>query len=378
MIKSKYIIIEGDDPSDFNISAGNSLKILEEEMVYSDYIERKNSRKILAIAPEMPIKLIEPTKIEDVKSSSMEECTWGIKAIKANSSDFDGEGVVVAVLDTGIELSHPVFSGVNILRRNFTDEEDDDINGHGTHCAGTVFGQDVNGKRIGIARNIKKALVGKVLGVGGGSSLILVNALNWALEQGANIISMSLGIDFPGYVAKQVQEYGIETEPATSLALQAYQANVDLFSKFADFVKARSAFGESTLIIAASGNESKRPKYKISVSPPAAGQGIISVGALEKSGGVAAFSNYNVDISAPGVIIESAALGGKYKSSSGTSMATPHVAGAAALWAEYLIKNIGKLDVEMLRTKLLGSGTTLSLTGGYDMADVGMGIVQAP
>lgn len=381
MFKSKYIILEGRDPSDFNTSAGGPLNILEEEIDYPDYVERKKDPKIVAMAPEMPIKLIEPTTIDDITPSSMEDCTWGIRAIKADTSKYDGEGIVVAVLDTGIELSHPIFSGMNIVRKNFTDEVDDDVNGHGTHCAGTIFGRDVNGKRIGVARNIGKALIGKVLGNGGRSTLTLVQALNWAIEQGANIISMSLGIDFPGYVAKQVKEGGIEIEPATSIALQAYQSNVDLFSKFVDYVKTRSKFGEGTLIIAASGNESRRPKYKISVAPPAAGQGIISVGALQNLGAgvsVASFSNYNVDIAAPGVKIESATLDGKYKSSSGTSMATPHVAGAAALWADYLSKTLGKIDVEILRSKLLESGTTAHLIGEYDTADVGRGMVQTP
>ncbi len=101
------------------------------------------------------------------------------------------------MLDTGIDANHPAFAGVQLVQRNFTEEPPQDLHGHGSHCAGTIFGRDVAGTRIGVARNIKRALIGKVLGEGGGSSATLARAIHWALEEGAHVISMSLGIDFP-------------------------------------------------------------------------------------------------------------------------------------------------------------------------------------
>ena len=71
---------------------------------------------------------------------------------------------MVAVLDTGIDPNHVAFNGVNLTRRNFTAEGDDDLHGHGTLCAGTIFGRDVNGLRIGVARGVSDAIIGKVLG----------------------------------------------------------------------------------------------------------------------------------------------------------------------------------------------------------------------
>ena len=82
----------------------------------------------------------------------------------ADTSSCTGNGIVVAVLDTGIDASHPAFAGVEVIQKDFTGEGDGDQHGHGTHCAGTIFGRNVNGTRIGVAMGVKKALIGKVLG----------------------------------------------------------------------------------------------------------------------------------------------------------------------------------------------------------------------
>ena len=90
---------------------------------------------------------------------------------RRDRSTWTGEGVTVAVLDTGIDSKHPAFAGVDIVEKDFTGTGNGDRQGHGTHCAGTIFGRDVDGKRIGVARGVKRALIGKVLGdEGGGDS----------------------------------------------------------------------------------------------------------------------------------------------------------------------------------------------------------------
>ena len=288
----------------------------------------------------------------------------------------------MAVLDTGIDPNHPAFKGMTLVQQNFTTEDGNDIHGHGTHCAGTIFGQDVDGVRIGIARHIKRALIGKVLGEGGGSSATLAKAIQWALHEGANVISMSLGIDFPGYVDYLVRKERMDIHPATSLALEEYRANVNLFTELADFVTAFGAFGEGAIIVAASGNESERPRYEISVAPPAAGTGIIAVGALNKSNKgytIADFSNNQADIAAPGVDIISADAGTSgLVSMSGTSMATPHAAGIAALWAQRQLEMTGSIDNQTLMAQLVASGTFDPLAPGSEEDDMGTGIIQAP
>jgi len=318
----------------------------------------------------------------DEAARSNATVTWGIGAVGADRSAFDGSNVTIAVLDTGIEPGHPAFAGMDIVQRNFTSEGDDDVNGHGTHCAGTIFGQDIDGLRIGVARNIKRALIGKVLGAGGGSSKTIAEAIQWAVSSGANVVSMSLGIDFPGFVKFLTEERGLEPEPATSIALEGYRANVNLFTELSRLVAAQNAFADGCVIVGASGNESNRPAFEIAVAPPAAGNGIVSVGALQEDNAaghrIARFSNTEVNVSAPGVDVVSAFIGGGLRSLSGTSMATPHTAGIAALWAQRQLELNGGINGETLIARLIASGTRDGLHPDSTESDVGAGIVQAP
>lgn len=341
-----------------------------------------NDATVLAVAPAMPMKLIDTVRRAPVAAVRGTH-TWGIGAIGADRSPRTGEGVVVAVLDTGIDAGHPAFAGVDLVQKDFTGEGDGDENGHGTHCAGTIFGRNVDGMRIGVAPGVKKALIGKVLGrAGNGSSDQIVSALLWAVDEGANVISMSLGMDFPGWV-KEMTENGIPPELATSRALEGYRANTRLFDTLSDHIRARGMTAQATVIVAAAGNESRRelgPDFEIAVSPPAVSEGIMSVAALgETLGGLdaATFSNTGANLSAPGVDVISADPGGTLRSLSGTSMAAPHVAGVAALWAELLLER-GRLDAFTLIGKLAGNATIKPLAQGFDPFDVGAGLVQCP
>lgn len=369
-------------PGALPLSEVRKIDLSEETLSTADMDDLRRDPNTVAIAPPMPLSLIEPRDVDaDTPELTAAGNAWGIEAVRADRSAFDGEGATVAVLDTGIDPSHPAFTGVELVRRNFTTESDDDNHGHGTHCAGTIFGRDVDGTRIGVATGVRKAIIGKVLGAGGGSSGTLANAINWAVQNGANVVSMSLGIDFPGYVKFLVSERGMETEPATSLALSAYRANVNLFSRITDFLEAQSQFGSGVVVVAASGNESARPRYEIAVAPPAAGNGMVSVGALQQGSAgmtVARFSNTECNCSAPGVAVQSAALGGGLTAMSGTSMATPHVAGVAALWAHKELHETGAITTTNIVSRVLGNATRTGLAADALMNDVGVGIVQAP
>jgi subtilisin family serine protease len=355
------------------------VKLEEAELTKQESNDLRRDSRTLAIAKPMPMKLIAPFSSTAAITATK---SWGIDAVRASESPFDGAGVTVAVLDTGIDPNHPAFKGMKLVQQNFTTEAGNDIHGHGTHCAGTIFGQDVNGIRIGIARNIKSALIGKVLSKDGASSDTIAKAIQWSVQNGANVISMSLGIDFPGYVDYLVHEEGMDINPATSQALEEYRANVNLFTELARVVAAQEPFGQSAVIVAASGNESNRPKYEIAVSPPAAATGIVAVGALDKSDkgyAIARFSNNQVNIAAPGVNIISAKAGtSDLVSMSGTSMATPHAAGIAALWAQRQLKLTGRINNVSLMAQLIASGTFDSLAPASEEDDVGTGIIQAP
>lgn len=338
--------------------------------------------EVAAIAPVMPTKLVTPF---EVPAGAAAKTAWGIGAVGAHNSQFDGTGVVVAVLDTGIDATHPAFQGVTLVQQDFSGSGNGDGNGHGTHCAGTIFGRDVGIERIGIARGVKKALIGKVLANnGGGQSDWIFQAMQWALNGGARVISMSLGFDFPGFVAQRVAA-GWPPDLATSAALEAYRANLRMFDAIMTLVRARSAIDGGAIVVAAAGNESHRdqnPSYEIAVSLPAAAEGVVSVGALERApaGGlvVPSFSNTLPDISGPGVAVLSARAGGGLRELSGTSMATPHVAGVAALWWHQSATVPAPVNGENVTAKLLATARTNVFAQGVDVADRGVGIVTAP
>lgn len=344
--------------------------------------ELVRNRKVAAVAPVMPMTLVAPVKTQAAGAAAAAATPWGLQAVGALASPFNGAGIVVAVLDTGIDPTHPAFYGVQLERRNFTEAGADDEHGHGTHCAGTIFGRAVGGMRIGVAPGVTKAMIGKVLGEGGGGSDQIARAIQWALNGGAHVISMSLGIDFPGYVKQLINE-GTPAELATSIALEGYRANILLFERLASFVAAFGAMAQPSLLIAAAGNESRRDEnaeFEIAVSPPAVSDGFVSVAALGRGPGglaVAPFSNTGARIAGPGVDIVSAKAGGGLVSMDGTSMATPHVAGVAALWAQKL-QAAGELGVKTWHDRLMGSGTQAGLAAGFDPSNVGVGLVRAP
>jgi subtilisin family serine protease len=342
---------------------------------------------VVAIAPAMPMRLIAP--LQDTPGGAPAPApapaagttTWGVTAVGADTSSCDGSGIIVAILDTGIDKTHPAFAGVTIIEKDFTSSGNGDTNGHGTHCAGTIFGRDVNGTRIGVARGVTNVMIGKVIGPQGGASDAIASAIQWALDGGAHVVSMSLGIDFPGY-QQQLQQSGVPQVAATSMALEGYRANVQLFERLAGLIRAHAAFGHPTLVVAAAGNESDRPNYVISVSPPAVADGFISVAAVGQGQGlqltVAPFSNTGANVAGPGVgIVSAAANTGGLRTLSGTSMATPHVAGVAALWAQQILK-AAPLSTLAWTSRLIASGATQSFAAGFDPGDIGSGLVRAP
>ncbi|MGL5834529.1 MAG: S8 family peptidase [Waterburya sp.] len=286
--------------------------------------------------------------------------TWGLQATKVIRSRYSGAGIKVAVLDTGLDLTHPDFSGRNITRQSFiTGEDVQDLQGHGTHCIGTACGPlnppDPSAPmRYGIAYNAQ-IFAGKVLSnQGSGADGGILAGIDWAISNGCQIISMSLG---------------------------AATRSGTLFSPIYEEV-AKRALSRGTLIIAAAGNESRRPALVNPVGRPANCPSILAVAAINNQLQIASFSNSSInpdgggiDIAGPGVDVYStwstkaAQRPSRYLAISGTSMATPHVAGIAALYAEAT----GKRGLE-LWALLMQNAQRLPLTS----VDVGVGLVQAP
>ncbi|MBW2967102.1 S8 family peptidase [Candidatus Woesearchaeota archaeon] len=225
---------------------------------------------------------------------------WGVDQIDAELSAFDGSGVTVCVVDTGIDRDHPdltVAEGRNFVptgRVIKTDRWDDD-NGHGTHCAGTVAALDNGLGVVGVAPGAT-LMAAKVLDrYGSGWTSDIIAGVEWCVANGADIVSMSLG--------------GGDYNPIFEEALLNAEA-------------------AGVLVVAAAGND-----YGAPVIYPAAYDSVVAVGATDSSNAIAEFSNVGpeLELSAPGVAILSTCINGEYCEKSGTSMATPHAAGVAAL-----------------------------------------------
>jgi subtilisin len=280
--------------------------------------------------------------------------TYGLKNTKVVVSlpwrqRYTGKNIKVAVLDTGLDLAHPDFAGRIIYSRSFVPGEAvQDRHSHGTHCIGTACGPlnptDANRDRYGIAYE-STIYAGKVLNnAGSGADGWILGGINWAIANKCEVISMSLGAltNAPGYSA-------------------AYEN------------AARAALNNGCIIIGAAGNDYSRP-----VSHPANCPSIMAVAAVNSSNVKADFSNITfypphgkVDIAGPGVgTLSSVPMPQKYGTKSGTSMATPHVAGIAALWAQ----SSGVLRGSALWTKLVSSALAIPQPVNH----VGSGLVQAP
>ena len=279
-----------------------------------------------------------------------DQATWGLQAVGALTSPSTGAGIRVAVLDTGFDLAHPDFAGRTVTAKSFvTGEEAQDAHGHGTHCVGTSCGPaDPDGvRRYGVAGEAE-IFVGKVLGnSGSGTDTGILAGINWAVAQGCAVISMSLGADL-NEVAQRYETVG------------------------------RRALQAGSLIIAAAGNNASRSAGDVGfVGVPANSPSIMAVAAVDPTLAVADFSAASsavpggeVDIAGPGVDVYSTWLmPERYNTISGTSMATPHVSGVAALHAQ-----ASGLRGQELWTTLTGSARALSAPA----ADVGSGLVQAP
>ncbi|MEP3331375.1 S8 family serine peptidase [Sedimentitalea sp.] len=193
--------------------------------------------------------------------------SWGIQAVGAGTAgDSAAADVRIAILDTCIDRDHLAFSqgDLSLIYEDFTGTGTglaDDV-GHGTHCAGTIFGRDVQvapgqGVRIGIARGVRTTLNAKVLTRGGGSTESVMRGMLWAMQERDHFISMSLGIEF-------AREFGywrarVSTEVhAFSKGLAGYRQNLLVFDRLAQFAQLLNG-PALPLIIAAACNSSKRP-----------------------------------------------------------------------------------------------------------------------
>ncbi|WP_433528315.1 S8 family peptidase [Micromonospora sp. CA-263727] len=236
-----------------------------------------------------------------------------IGAPAAWTAGLEGDGVTVAVLDTGVDAQHPDLAGRVTAAKNFsTSPGTGDNFGHGTHVAATIAGTGVRG----VAPKAR-ILNGKVLGDDGGGQLSdIIDGMEWAVDTGADIVNMSLGTSTPDNGSNPLS------------------AAVDRLTR-----------QSGVLFVVAAGNSGRVQ----GIGSPASASEALTVGAVDRSDALAGFSTrgprigdfaVKPEITAPGVDIVAARAAGttmgapvdeRYTKASGTSMATPHVAGAAAI-----------------------------------------------
>ncbi|MFI1481957.1 S8 family serine peptidase [Streptomyces sp. NPDC020747] len=297
--------------------------------------------------------------------ASLDRSVPQIGAPAAHSAGYDGKGVKVAVLDTGIDATHPDLKDRIDAEKNFSAAADTvDRAGHGTHVASTIAGSGAASpagtKYAGVAPGAR-LLVGKVLDdEGSGEDSGVIAGMQWAVAQGAKVVNMSLGgTDAPGI------------DPVE-------QAVADLSA------------GSGALFVIAAGNEGPDEG---TIGTPGSSAAALTVGAVDRQDAIAEFSSrgptadgsLKPDITAPGVgIVAAKAAEGfmgdpaadGYVSLSGTSMATPHVAGAAAILAQQHPDWTG----ERIKAALTASAKPLAATSAYTQGtgrvDVAAAIAQ--
>lgn len=299
------------------------------------------------------IKLV-PFKVESLQTQT-HEIPYGVRMHQAPEIWEQGEkgkDVVIAVCDTGIDTKHPDLKDNIIGGRNFTAEgwghdQFEDLNGHGTHVAGTI---SANGKIKGVAPE-SKILACKVLDRhGSGNYWGIIEGIRYATQwKGAKgervrIINLSLG---GGYNDKKLE-----------------QAILDACSK-------------GIVVVVASGNESTDTGINESfeTSYPALYNECITVGACDENRKIAYFSNEHlqVDVTGAGVDVLSTYPSQTYARLSGTSMATPHISGIIAL----LIKmGESKFRRELTESEIFGMMTKVCCSLGYKASIEGNGIPE--
>ncbi|MFF2718951.1 S8 family peptidase [Streptomyces sp. NPDC058011] len=289
-------------------------------------------------------------------SATLDRSVPQIGAPDAWSASYDGAGITVAVLDTGVDQTHPDLAGREVAERNFTQSKDSvDRVGHGTHVASTIAGSGARsgGKYRGAAPGAR-ILDGKVLDDnGGGHESDIIAGMEWAAGAGAKVVNLSLGGD-------------------NSPAEDPLERAVDQLS--AD---------TGVLFVVAAGNTGPGPQ---TIGSPGSASAALTVGAVDSQDQIAVFSSVGPtaegrtkpDITAPGVsIVAARAADGSlgtpaadgYVAMSGTSMATPHVAASAAILAQQHPKWNG----DQLKQALTGSARP---TGGLSPVQQGFGRVD--
>jgi len=329
----------------YNLAAGSMTK--------QDY-ERLKDDPNVEVEIDHPMQVLEEPRqhIDNLRRKLSENTPYGISMVLQDMDFWSKLGnpsgeIKVCVADTGYDLGHEdTPKGGDVTGTNnpeySSDKWDQDPHGHGTHCSGTVSGIGGNDKGVvGVIPNnaggrFQLVIANSLMGSGSGSGSGVLAGVTTCVENGAKVVSLSLG----GYYYSSISE--------------------EFYKKLYE--------EQGILFIAAAGNGGNSNKLY-----PASYPSLMSVAAIDSNKNRASFSTFNdqVEISAPGVLIESSLPGNNYAKWSGTSMATPHVAGVAGL----LWMHFPECENYQIRNVLLATTEALGSNGCDDY--YGFGVVRA-
>jgi len=316
---------------------------IEEDLILSiDQTTRppRPSRRTLLPTPDT-------TAAAPVTQSSLQPVPWNIARVNAppawNAST--GQGVKVAILDTGIQLNHPdlqasIKGNINLTNPRRNGEDD---NGHGTHVAGVIGALNNAIGVVGVAPQTDLYAVKVLDRRGSGFLSDIIAGMDWAIDNNMQVVNMSFGTT-------------------------SYSALLDAAVKRLD--------AAGIIQVAASGNGGTG-----AISYPGRFAEVIAVGAVTNTDTRASFSNHGAELEfvAPGQNIYSTDRRGRYSNKSGTSMATPHVSGAVALLLAFPqscdTNGDNRCDLAEVRTALIGAAEDLG-SPGHD-PQFGFGLVNA-
>lgn len=273
----------------------DTVDMIEAELTEAEASDLESNSNISYVEKDIPVYAYQ------------QDIPYGIEKVQAplaHQSGNTGSGVKLAIIDTGIDASHEdlnVSGGYSVFTSGSDSNPYYDGSGHGTHVAGTAAALDNDIGVLGIAPNADLYAVKVLNSNGSGSSSGVAQGVEWAIQNGMDVINMSLG---------------------SSVHSQAIQDVVDA-----------AYYNHDMLVIAAAGNEGNAGGTGNTVGYPAQYESAFAVAASDQNDQRAPFSSTGpaVDISAPGVSIQSTVPGNGYAALNGTSMAAPHVAGAGAV-----------------------------------------------
>lgn len=332
---------------EINLVNGISVEITKSE---ENLIKKENN--ILRIEDDIEVQALgKTTGTPTIPTQPPQTVPWNITKVNAEglANCNYGQGVKVAVIDTGIDINHPdlksnIIGGYNAINKkaSFTDD-----NGHGTHVAGILAAPNNSIGVIGVSYNVSLYSVKVLNGTGNGYLSDLIEGIDWCIKNGIQVANMSLGV--------------ADSTSLHDAIIKAYQAGL--------------------ILVAAAGNN-----LQDGVKYPAAYPEVISVGASDNNDLIGSFCpNGKIDITAPGVNIYSTYINGAYLNMTGTSMATPHVTAAAAILvatpAKGDLNGDGKITPSEIKQRLQNTSKDLGSLGidkiyGSGLLDVYTAITQ--